>query len=49
MSPALAGRFFTTEPPGKPDLFSYLQIKRLASCCFVEAIVQSVTQDKIFV
>ena len=49
MSPALAGRFFTTEPPGKLDLFSYLQTKRLASCCFMEAIVQSVIQGKIFV
>ena len=24
MSPALAGRFFTTEPPGKPSLVSYI-------------------------
>ena len=28
MSPALAGGFFTTEPPGKPSHFEKLQIKR---------------------
>ena len=27
-SPALAGGFFTTEPPGKPSRFEKLQIKR---------------------
>jgi len=31
MSPALAGRFFTTEPPGKPQFHS------LMDSCFREA------------
>ena len=26
MSPALAGRFFTTEPPGKPTYLAYLKL-----------------------
>ena len=30
MSPALAGRFFTTEPPGKP---TYLHTYTLNTCC----------------
>ena len=29
MSPASAGRFFTTEPPGKPNFFDYLYLSKI--------------------
>ena len=32
-SPALAGRFFTTEPPGKPDLQSRTRDTDIESKC----------------
>ena len=36
MSPALAGRFFTTEPPRKPSLLMYFHLSFILICiCFM--------------
>ena len=50
MSPALAGRFFTTEPPGKPPSMDFCttRIHKLISCwqkCLIVMVPILINKD----
>ena len=39
VSPALAGRFFTTEPPGKPTLYPWMKLEQEGSTDLLNAVL----------